>query len=217
MNHETAYRGDALIKKFLNTKILVCGIGSLGSNLVEHLARIGFETIGVIDYDKVSESNVTTQTYSYSDVGKLKTSCLSHMCYRELGVTIDVINDKLTKKTIKNIVRDLEWTPDIIVDCFDNPEARQLIYNYSTSTKIPCLHGGMNSGLAEVIWNEDYTVPQAGGKDVCDYPLSKTLILLTVARMLESIINYIDNGEVTPYHIGMVNTQIRNIGEKYAK
>ena len=37
------------------------------------------------------------------------------------------------------------------------------------------------SGVQAVIWNECYRVPSPSSDDVCDYPLARNLVMLTVA------------------------------------
>ena len=46
-------------KKILSSKVLIVGVGGLGSPAAEFLARSGIGKLGIIDYDKVSLSNLT--------------------------------------------------------------------------------------------------------------------------------------------------------------
>lgn len=57
-HHEEIYRGKDLISKLGKYKITVCGVGALGSNLVDNLARQGFSNFKVIDMDRVESHNV---------------------------------------------------------------------------------------------------------------------------------------------------------------
>ena len=60
-------------KKILLSKVLIIGAGGLGSPVAEFLARTGVGSIGVIDDDKVSLSNLHRQSlYNTSDIGKFK-------------------------------------------------------------------------------------------------------------------------------------------------
>ena len=45
-------------KKLKKSKVLIIGLGGLGCPAAEYLSRAGVGTIGLIDYDKVSLSNI---------------------------------------------------------------------------------------------------------------------------------------------------------------
>ena len=60
-------------KKIQDSKVLIVGAGGLGCPSVDLLARAGVGLIGVIDYDKISLSNIHRQTlYTSKDIGKYK-------------------------------------------------------------------------------------------------------------------------------------------------
>ena len=60
-------------KKIINSKVLIVGIGGLGSPVADLLARCGVGYIGAIDHDKVDISNLQRQIlYTSKDVGKFK-------------------------------------------------------------------------------------------------------------------------------------------------
>ena len=43
-------------KKILNSKVLIIGMGGLGCPVAEFLTRSGIGTLGIVDYDAVSDS-----------------------------------------------------------------------------------------------------------------------------------------------------------------
>lgn len=65
------------VNDYKNKKILILGLGGIGSIVAELLVRAGFLNFEIIDYDRVELSNLIRQTaYYYQDVGNLKTSSL---------------------------------------------------------------------------------------------------------------------------------------------
>lgn len=66
--------GEEGVKKLRDSRVCVFGVGGVGGAAVEALARGGIGTIGLVDCDKVSESNINRQIIAlHSTVGKNKT------------------------------------------------------------------------------------------------------------------------------------------------
>ncbi len=193
LTHESLYRGKGVLEKRSKAKVLLCGLGALGSFLSDLLARQGYLSLTGVDFDKVDRSNFGTQNYGKSDIGRSKVSQARTNTFNRIGVVIDPIHKKLIAGNVKLVAGF-----DLVVDLFDNSESRQLLFDACNFHKIPCLHAGMASiGYFEVKWNEVYTPPKKTpeGDAPCDYPLAANLVTLCVGITAEIINRFIDTSE----------------------
>ena len=112
-------------KKILNSKVLIVGMGGLGCPVAEFLARSGVGSLGIVDHDLVSLSNIHRQTlYDEKDLGKLKVKAAKKKLVSINSKTkIDTYNFKLDKKKFIKIIKN----NDYIVDGTDNFETKFLI------------------------------------------------------------------------------------------
>ena len=116
-------------KKLKNSKVLIVGLGGLGCPAAEYLSRAGVGTIGLIDHDKVSLSNIHRQSiFNTGDVKKYKVNVVkqrikkvnSHIKIKSFKKKIDDFN---TKRILKSF--------DIIIDGTDNFKSKFLINKFS--------------------------------------------------------------------------------------
>lgn len=205
--HEQLYRTDAVMAKLKNYSVTICGAGALGANLAENLARSGFGKLKVIDRDRIEERNLSTQPYYRSDVGAFKAKILANNLYRAIGTKVAAAPKELTSVNVAQLLKDSQ----LIVDVFDNSVARQVVKDYGDSTGIPCLHAGLSTDYAEVIWNDVYRVPSDINDDVCDYPLARNLVMLTVAVACEAIVSFIAAGEPRNVTITLKDLAVRSL------
>ncbi len=189
--HEQLHRTPALMAQIKDFPVTVCGAGALGANITENLARSGAGSLVVIDRDRIEERNLSTQPYYKSDVGAYKAKILTNTLYRALGVTVDGRSKELTSANAHQLLRDTS----LVIDTFDNSVARQAVKDYCKEAQLPCLHVGLASDYAEVIWNDIYRVPSLANDDICDYPLARNLVMLTIAVACEVIITFIASGQ----------------------
>ena len=64
-------------KKISLSKVFIVGAGGLGCPVADLLCRAGVGEIGIIDYDKVSLSNLNRQTlFNTNDINKYKVDVL---------------------------------------------------------------------------------------------------------------------------------------------
>ena len=129
-------------KKILSSKILIVGVGGLGCPAAENLVRAGVGTIGLIDNDIVNLSNIHRQSlFSSKDLKKFKVSVAAKKLKEINPLTkIKAYKLRLSKKNIKNIIKDYE----IIIDGSDNFKTKFLINDYCKKLKKKLITGAIS-------------------------------------------------------------------------
>ena len=80
-------------EKLNNAKVLIIGAGGLGSPAAYYLAGAGVGTIGIIDADVISESNLNRQIlHAAKDIGRSKVESAREAILR-LNDQIDVVHE----------------------------------------------------------------------------------------------------------------------------
>jgi molybdopterin/thiamine biosynthesis adenylyltransferase len=210
-HHEALYRGQAALDRLSALKLTVCGAGAVGSNLVDTLVRQGVRRVTIIDFDRVEAHNIGTQAYAQSDVGAFKVEILQAEMFRIANVEIEAVRKKLAASNVAQLLAGA----DLVVDGFDNHEARALVTAHCQKQGLPCLHVGLGQGYAEIRWNEGYRVPSdvvEEGADVCDYPMARNLVQFAVALASEAIVRFALQGARQSYSFTLQDLQIHRDG-----
>jgi molybdopterin/thiamine biosynthesis adenylyltransferase/rhodanese-related sulfurtransferase len=122
-------------------RVLVVGIGGLGSPVLQYLAAAGVGRIGAIDDDVVDETNLQRQTiFATADVGRSKAAVAAERL-RALnpGIRVDAIEGRFDATNARDLVR----LYDIVVDCTDRFPTRYLINDACVLEKKPDVYGSI--------------------------------------------------------------------------
>lgn len=116
--------GSKNIEKIKNTKVLVLGLGGVGSYALEALVRSGIENIVIVDFDTIDITNLNRQLMTnQSNIGLLKTEVWKDRIKSiNPNCKVDIINSKLTKVDIKDL---FVYNPNYIVDACDTLEVKE--------------------------------------------------------------------------------------------
>jgi|TARA_B100001059_G_C17790105_1_gene559612 molybdopterin-synthase adenylyltransferase len=115
-------------KKILASKVLIIGVGGLGSPVAEFLSRAGVGTIGIVDNDKVSLSNLHRQSlYTSLSIGKLKVKIAKEEIKKiNNNIKVKTYRFRLDSKNLKKIISDYDY----IVDGTDNFKTKFLLNDF---------------------------------------------------------------------------------------
>ena len=120
-------------KRILSSKVLIVGAGGLGSPVAEFLSRAGVGSIGVVDDDKVSLSNLHRQSlYNTSDIGKFKVKIAKDKIKKiNPNTKVTIYKIRLNNNNFKKIINDYDY----IVDGSDNFTTKLLLNDYCLKFK----------------------------------------------------------------------------------
>lgn len=133
--------GEKGQKKLSNSKVLVVGVGGLGSPILFYLAAAGIGTIGLLDQDEVDTSNLQRQIlHSTSRIGMSKVKS-AELVLKDLNPQINLITYEtyLDENNIEKIIENY----DVIVAAVDNLETRHLLNKACIKRNIPLVEGGV--------------------------------------------------------------------------
>jgi molybdopterin/thiamine biosynthesis adenylyltransferase len=133
--------GGAGQQKLKRARVLVLGAGGLGAPVLEYLAAAGIGTLGIVDDDTVSLSNLQRQIiHDTGAVGRSKGESAKVAIARiNPHVTVELHDLRLTAENAASIVR----AYDVVVDGSDNFETRYVLADACAVEKKPLVHAAV--------------------------------------------------------------------------
>ncbi len=125
----------------LDSKVLIIGMGGLGSPVALYLASAGIGTLGICDFDEVELSNLQRQIiHSNNTIGLSKVDSAKQSINR-INPDITVIKhpEKLEGNALDNIIEHY----DLVLDCSDNFSSRFAINQACFKSKKPLVSGAV--------------------------------------------------------------------------
>ena len=135
---EIGETGQNRLKK---AKVLIIGVGGLGSPIALYLAGAGVGHIGLIDDDLVSISNLQRQVlYSEKELGKSKAICAAErLAVLNSEIRIQAYPVRLTEENARKIIGEY----DMVVDGCDNFATRYLVNDICIELEKPYIYGAI--------------------------------------------------------------------------
>jgi molybdopterin/thiamine biosynthesis adenylyltransferase len=133
--------GKAGQEKLKKARVLIIGLGGLGSAAAYYLAAAGIGTIGLMDNDVVETNNLQRQILHFtSDIGQAKTkSAARKLKALNPFLKIRAYRTRLTAGNAIDIIKPF----DFVIDATDNFESKITIANACHKTKKPYSHAGI--------------------------------------------------------------------------
>lgn len=128
--------GDAGMRRLQGARVVVFGLGGVGSYAVEGLVRSGVGHLTLVDFDVVCVTNSNRQLHAtVSTVGKAKAELMAARCKSinpDVSVTpiVDFYREELSEQMLAGPI-------DYVVDAIDNIKAKLHLLNECVKRGIP--------------------------------------------------------------------------------
>jgi len=134
--------GTSSQEKLKAGKVLVVGLGGLGSPVSFYLAASGVGTLGLVEFDKIDLPNLSRQIlYCENEIGNLKLDiAVEKLSKLNSNIKIVPFKERLTKKNADEILGQFS----LIIDGSDNFETRHLVNDNCVKLGIPLVHGSVS-------------------------------------------------------------------------
>ncbi|UHO40563.1 HesA/MoeB/ThiF family protein [Chryseobacterium capnotolerans] len=135
-----------------NAKVLIVGMGGLGCPTAQYLASSGVGTIGIVDDDIVSLSNLHRQIlYSPEDIGAYKVDVAAKRLQQQNpSVSIIPYKVRITSSNVMELISEF----DLIIEGTDNFETKCLLNDACVLAGRPLVYGAIYQDEGQVsIWN----------------------------------------------------------------
>ncbi|WP_298805599.1 molybdopterin-synthase adenylyltransferase MoeB [uncultured Pseudokineococcus sp.] len=145
--------GEEGQRRLAAARVLVVGAGGLGSPVVSYLAAAGVGTLGVVDDDVVSTSNLQRQVlHGAADVGRPKTASAAD-AVRALDPGVGVVEHG-RRLADPDEAAELVRGYDLVVDGADNFPTRYLVADACAAAGVPEVWGSVLrwDGQVSVFW-----------------------------------------------------------------
>lgn len=129
--------------RLARTHICVVGAGSVGSIVLECLARMGFEEITIIDPDRIEEGNLDRLIYADRRCLGLKKAEVAAARLRRIATARRPVVRPVPLSIRTERAYRLAADADIVMSCVDNAEARDVLNHIAYSNCLPMIDGGV--------------------------------------------------------------------------
>ena len=156
-------------EKLFQAKVLVIGMGGLGSPVALYLGAAGIGTLGLADFDRIEEHNLQRQIlHRTSQVGSPKIeSALAELQDLNPAITLQTHPEGVTLENAHSLLLDY----DLVVDGSDNFPTRYLVNDAAFFTAKPLVYGSIFQFEGQV---SIFDTPSGGPCYRCLFPKMPT-------------------------------------------
>jgi molybdopterin-synthase adenylyltransferase len=133
--------GEKGQEKLKKSRVLIAGVGGLGSAAAFYLTAAGVGALRIVDKDQVDLSNLNRQILHWEpDIDRSKVeSAREKLSQLNSGIDLDIRKDEINEETLPLLMEGC----DLVLDGLDNFPTRYLINQQILRQGIPFIYGGI--------------------------------------------------------------------------
>ena len=186
----------------MTAKIVVCGVGALGSTAVHCCRSLGVE-LRVVDFDLVEARNLAAQWFVKQSIGKNKAEAIRLQLANFYGVRAEAFGVRLAAGNAAQLLAGCA----LAVDCFDNADSRIALAGAARSAGVPLVHAALaaDGTFGLVRWDERFVADRedAAGQATCEGGDHLPMIGVIGATLARAIQDFVRGGERRDSMIGL--------------
>lgn len=159
------------ITKLNDSHVAIFGLGGVGGNTVEALARAGVGNFSLFDFDIVNESNKNRQIIALdSTIGKAKVNAMKD---RILDINSNIVVNIYNVKVDEEFLNTINFTEfDYVADCIDDVKGKLAIIKKSKENNVKIIS---SCGTGNKLDPTKFMIKDINQTSVC--PLAKKIRL----------------------------------------
>lgn len=175
-------------------KVVVCGVGALGSTAVHCCRSLGVE-LRVVDFDRVEAKNLAAQWFVKQSIGKNKAEAIRLQLANFYGVRAEAFGVRLAAGNAAQLLAGCA----LAVDCFDNADSRIALADAARAAGVPLVHAALaaDGTFGLVRWDERFVADRedVAGQATCEGGDHLPMIGVIGATLARAIQDFVRSGE----------------------
>jgi molybdopterin-synthase adenylyltransferase len=183
-------------------RIVICGVGALGSTAVSLCRNLDAE-LRLVDFDRVESKNLAAQWFVKQSIGKNKAEAVRLQLANFYGARSEALGVRLAAANAAQLLAGC----GLAVDCFDNADSRLVLAEAARARDLPLLHGAIaaDGSFGLVRWDERFTPDREDtpGQPTCEGGEHLPMIGLVGATLARAIQDFVRSGARHDYSVSL--------------
>lgn len=183
-------------------RIVVCGVGALGSTAVQYLRNLEAE-LRLVDFDRVESKNLAAQWFVKQSLGKNKAEAIRLQLANFYGTKSEAMGVRLGANNARQLLDGCA----LAVDCFDNADSRLVLSESARAANVPLVHAALaaDGTFGMVRWDERFVPDREDveGQATCEGGEHLPMIGLIGATVARAIQDFLKREERHDYLVSL--------------
>jgi hypothetical protein len=186
----------------MTTRVVVCGVGALGSTAVHDCRNLDVE-LRLVDFDRVESKNLAAQWFVKQSVGKNKAEAIRLQLANFYGAKAEALGVRLAATDAAQLLAGC----GLAVDCFDSAGSRIALAEAARAAGVALVHAALagDGTFGIVRWDERFVADRedVAGQATCEGGEHLPMIGLVGATLARAIQDFVRAGDRRDYMISL--------------